>query len=140
MREFVGEAAQIAENRRKARSEEESDDEGDCNDKKHNPHGARRMVAAKPCAGDVCDRGHENDSEESADVEHHKLFFEGPGQREKKKHANCEEDMAADAGAGAQLEGGEVVVGGGGQRGVSWMLTCSLVSVLFFGWMWKCGV
>jgi hypothetical protein len=65
---------------------------------------------------DVSDGGHENDSEEGADVEDEEFFAESPGEGEKKEDADAEEDVAADFGAGSLLVGGEIFGGELGQR------------------------
>jgi hypothetical protein len=57
------------------------------------------MVAADVDLGDAGDGGHEDDSEEGADVEDEQLFFECPRKGEKKKNAEGEEDVAADLSA-----------------------------------------
>jgi hypothetical protein len=58
--------------------------------------------------GDARDGGHENDSEEGADVEDEELFLECPGESEEEKNGDGEEDVAADFGAGSLLVGSEV--------------------------------
>jgi hypothetical protein len=57
---------------------------------------------------DAIDGGHENDSEEAADIEDQKLFSEGEGEGEKKEDGDREENVAADFGAGSLLVRGEV--------------------------------
>ena len=64
---------------------------------------------------DAGDDGHENDGEEGADVEDQELFFEGPGEGEKKEDRDSEEDVAADGGAGSLFVGSEVFGRGVGQ-------------------------
>jgi hypothetical protein len=81
------------------------------------------MVAAEVEPGDAGDGGHEDDSEESADVEDEDLFLEGPGEGEKEKDSDAEEDVAADLGAGSLLVRGEVFGRGGGQPISPWVLT-----------------
>ena len=68
---------------------------------------------------DAGDGGHENDSEEGADVEDEELFLEGPGEGEKEEDADAEEDVAADFGAGAFLVRGEGLRVRGWSAGVS---------------------
>jgi hypothetical protein len=58
---------------------------------------------------DAIDGGHEDDGEESADVEDEELVLEGPGEREQKEDDDAEQDVAAYFGAGSLLVGGEVV-------------------------------
>src|SRR6202020_2165553 len=115
--EFVGEAAEIAEDRGKAGGEEEGEDEGDRDDQENNGHCTRGVVTAEARARDVGDSRHEDYGEESADVEDHQLFLDCPSESEEEKDADGEEDVAADVGAGSQLVGGELVGVGGGQRG-----------------------
>jgi hypothetical protein len=71
---------------------------------------------------DAPDGGHEDDSEEGADVKDEELFLEGPGEGEKQEDADAEEDVAADLAAGLLLVGGEVRRRGG-QRALLWVLT-----------------
>jgi hypothetical protein len=66
------------------------------------------MVAANADLSDAGDSGHENDSEESADVEDEELFLECPGESEEEKDRDGEEDVTADFGAGSLLVGSEV--------------------------------
>jgi hypothetical protein len=61
------------------------------------------MVATEVQPGDAGDGGHEDDSEESADVENEDLFLEGPGQGEEEKDGDGEEDVAANGCAGPLL-------------------------------------
>jgi hypothetical protein len=61
------------------------------------------------------DGGHEDDGEESADVEDEQLFFKCPGKGEKKKNADGEEDVPANFNAGSLLVGDEVFGAGVGQ-------------------------
>lgn len=102
-RKIVREAAKVAQYRWKASGEEESNDEGDGDDEENNGYGAGRMIAAKVDLGDASDGGHEDDSEEGADVEDQKLFLYGPGEGEEEKDADREEDVAANCGAGSLL-------------------------------------
>jgi hypothetical protein len=81
------------------------------------------MVAAKVQLGDTGDGGHQDDSEESADVEDEDLFLEGPGEGEKEEDSDREEDVAANFGAGSLLVRGEVFGRGGGQPISPWVLT-----------------
>jgi hypothetical protein len=108
---FVGEAAEIVQNRRKAGGEKECKDPGDAGDEKDDGHGAGRMVAAKVELPDAIDGGHENDGEEAADVEDQDLFLERPGEGEEKKDGDGEEDVAADCCAGSLLVRGEIFGG-----------------------------
>ncbi len=78
--EFVGEVIEVAEDGREASGEEEGEDGGDGGDQKDNGDAAGRLVAAEIEPGDAADSGHEDDCEESADVEDQKLFLEGPGE------------------------------------------------------------
>jgi hypothetical protein len=48
---------------------------------------------------DASDGGHEDDSEEGADVEDEELFPEGPGEGEEEKDTDGEENVAAYRGA-----------------------------------------
>jgi hypothetical protein len=57
---------------------------------------------------DAGDGGHENDSEEGADVEDQELFLEGVGESQEQKNGDGEENVAADCGAGSLLVWGEV--------------------------------
>jgi hypothetical protein len=66
------------------------------------------MVAANADLGDAVDGGHENDSEEGADVEDEELLLERPGKGEEEKDRDGEEDVTADFGAGSLLVGSEV--------------------------------
>src|SRR5580704_15416421 len=66
------------------------------------------MIAAQVELRDARDGGHEDDSKEAADVEDQKLFLEGPGEGEKKKDGDREEDVAADFGPGSLFVGSEV--------------------------------
>jgi hypothetical protein len=77
------------------------------------------MIAAQVETRDAIDGGHEDDSEEGADVEDQDLFPECPGEGEKEEDRDAEEDVAADFGAGSLLVGGEVFGGGDGQLGFS---------------------
>ncbi len=54
-------------------------------------------------AGDASDGGHQDDSEERADVEDQQLFLEGPGEGEEEEDADGEEDVAADVAAWTAL-------------------------------------
>jgi hypothetical protein len=45
---------------------------------------------------DAGDGGHENDSEEGADVEDQELFLEGVGEGEEQKDGDGKENVAAD--------------------------------------------
>jgi hypothetical protein len=58
--------------------------------------------------GDAVDDGHEDDSEETADVEDQQLLLEGPGEGEEKQDDDGEEDIAADGCSGLLLVRGEV--------------------------------
>jgi hypothetical protein len=66
---------------------------------------------------DALDGGHENDSEEGADVEDEELFPEGEGEGEKKEDGDAEEDVATDPGAGVFFVGGQVFGCRAGQLG-----------------------
>ena len=66
---------------------------------------------------DAAYEGHENDSEQGADVEDEELFPEGPGEGEEEEDCDAEEDVAADFSAGSLLVGGEVFGCGAGQLG-----------------------
>ena len=57
------------------------------------------MVAADIELRDASDGGHEDDSEEGADVEDEELFPEGPGEGEEEKDTDGEENVAAYRGA-----------------------------------------
>jgi hypothetical protein len=46
LRQFVGEAAEVAQDRRQAGGEEEREDACDADDQQDDRYGARRMVAA----------------------------------------------------------------------------------------------
>jgi hypothetical protein len=120
LREFGGEVAEIAQDRRQARGEEEGEDKGDDDDQNDDGDRAGGVVAAKVEFGDVGDCGPEDDSEESADVEDQELFLEGPCEGEKEEDDDGEEDVAANLCAGSLLVGCELAGGGIGQRGVSW--------------------
>jgi hypothetical protein len=66
---------------------------------------------------DAIDGGHENDSEEAADVEDEKFLSQVEGEGEKEKDGYREEDVAADFRSGVFYIGSEVFGCGGGQRG-----------------------
>ncbi len=110
-----GEVAEVAQNRGKAGGEEECQDQRDRDDQEDDGYGARGVVAAKAALRDPGDGWHENDSEESADVEDQQLLLEGPGETEEKKDEDGEEDVAADGGAGSLFVRGEVFGRGVGQ-------------------------
>jgi hypothetical protein len=77
-----GEVAEIAQDRRKADGEEEREDEENDEDEDDDGDCARGLVVAD---FDLCDAAygrHENDGEESADVEDEEFFFEGVGERQ----------------------------------------------------------
>ena len=88
--------------KKNARTSRDSDDQED------DRYGARGVVAAKVELSDACDGGHENDSEERADVNDHQLILKGPGECEEEKDGDAEEDGAADFCAGPLLVRGEV--------------------------------
>jgi hypothetical protein len=90
------------------------------------------MVATDVELGDAGDGGHEDDSEERADVEDQDLFLEGPGEGEQEKNSDRKEDVAADFSAGALLVRGEVFRCGDRQPSSPGVLTvgCSLVCAL----------
>jgi len=94
LREVVGELAEVAEDGRQAGGEEEREDAGDADDQKDDGYSARRAIAADIELGDAAYEGHENDSEEGADVEDEELFPEGPGEGEKEEDRDAEEDVA----------------------------------------------
>jgi hypothetical protein len=71
------------------------------------------MVAADLPCGDADDERHENDGEESADVEDQQLFAEVPGEGEQKQDDDAEENVAADRGAGPAFVRGEADRWGG---------------------------
>jgi hypothetical protein len=71
------------------------------------------MVAAEVQLCDTDDNGHEDDGEESADVEDQQLLLEGPGEGEEKEDGDGEEDIAADGRSGLLLVRGEVREDGG---------------------------
>jgi hypothetical protein len=100
------------------------------------------MVAADVELSDAGDGGHEDDSEERADVEDEDLFLEGPGEGEQEKDADGEEDAAADFSAGALLVRGEFFFRcGDGQPSSPWDADCWMqISVRFWGFGWECGV
>jgi len=102
------EVAEIAQDRRKARGEEEGEDTGDGDDQENDGDDAGRTVAAKVNLGDAVDGRHEDDREESADVDDQDLLLECPGEGEQEQDADREENMAADRGAGPMLVRGEV--------------------------------
>jgi hypothetical protein len=104
--EFVGELAEVAQDGRETGGEEECEDASDADDEKDDCYRARRMVAAQVEASDAAYERHENDSEESADVEDEELFPEGPGEGEKEEDDDTEDDVAADFSAGSLLVGG----------------------------------
>jgi hypothetical protein len=87
---------------------------------------------------DAVDGRHENDGEESTDVEDEEFFFEGVGEGEEKKDSDGEEDVAADKGAGSILLRCEVI-------GLLSQLDspgCSVLdaeSMHFWCLEWKCG-
>ena len=116
LREVVGELAEVAQDGRETGGEEEGEDAGDGDDQKDDGDGARGMVAAQVETSDASDGGHEDDSEEGADVEDQELFPEGPGEGEKQEDRDAEEDVAADFSTGSFLVGGEVFGRGVGQR------------------------
>jgi hypothetical protein len=120
--ELVGELAEVAEDGREAGGEEECEDAGYADDQKDDGCCARGMVAAEIEFCDAGDGGHEDDSEEGADVEHEELFLEGPGKGEEEQDRDAEEDVAADFIAGSLLVGGEVFGCGAGQLGSPWIL------------------
>ncbi len=126
LRELVGELAEVAYDGREAGGEEESEDASESDNQEHDCHTARRMVAADIELGNASDDGHENDGKEGADVKDQELFFEGPGKGEKKQDGDCEEDVAADRGAGALFVGGEVVGRWVGQPISPWTLAWDL--------------
>jgi hypothetical protein len=108
LREFFGEAAEVAQDGGKARGEEERENKGDRDDQEDDGNGARRTVPAKIELGEAGDGGHEDDSEEAADVEDQQLFLDGPGESEKKEDDDAEENVTADFSAGPLLVRGEV--------------------------------
>src|SRR3954447_2125504 len=74
------------------------------------------MIAAQVETSDARDGGHENDSEERADVEDQDLFPEAPGEGEKEEGRDAEDDVAANFCAGSLLVGREAFCRGDGQR------------------------
>jgi len=114
---FGGEVAEVAQDRRQAGGEEEGEDESDGDDENEDANSAGGVIAAEVEFGDEFDGGHEDDGEESADVEDQELFLEGPGKGQEEEDGDGEEDVAADFGAGLLLVGVEVAGGGIGQRG-----------------------
>jgi hypothetical protein len=66
---------------------------------------------------DAIDGGHENDSEEAADVEDEEFLSQVEGKGEKEKDGDREEDVSADLCAGVFYIGSEVFGCGRGQRG-----------------------
>jgi hypothetical protein len=71
------------------------------------------MVAAEVELCDADDDGHEDDGEESADVEDQQLLPEGPGEGYEKQNDDAEEDVAADRSSGLLLVRGQVREDGG---------------------------
>src|SRR5437879_5638564 len=71
--EFVGEQAEVAQNGGETGGDEQRDDAGDGDDEKDDGYGAGGMIAAQVEASDARDGGHEDDSEQSADVEDEEL-------------------------------------------------------------------
>jgi len=122
LRELVGEAAEVAQYGGQTGGEEECEYQGDADDEQDDGDGARGMVAAKVDLRDAGDGGHENDSEERADVEDQNLLLEGPGEGEEEKDGDRKEDVAADFSAGSLLVGGEVFGCGDGQPSSPCML------------------
>jgi hypothetical protein len=57
--------------------------------------------------GDAGDDGHQDSSEEGADVDDEHLFLEGPGEGEEEQDSDGKEDVAADCTAGLFLLGRE---------------------------------
>jgi len=123
LRELVGELAEVLQDGRQAGGEEERDDASDGDDQKDDGYRARRMVAAQVETSDAAYEGHEDDSEEGADVEDQDLFPESPGEGEKEEDGDAEEDVGADFSAGSLLVGGEVFGRGDGQLGSPGVLT-----------------
>ena len=91
--------------------------------------------------GDARDGGHENDSEEGADVDDEELFLEGPGEGEKEEDYDAEEKVAADFSAGSFLVRGEVFGCGDGQLVSPWGADCWMqVVCAFSARVRECGV
>jgi hypothetical protein len=141
LRKLVGEAAEVAQDRRQAGGEEEREDARDADDQEDDCYRARRMVSADLQLADAVDEGNENDSEESADVEDQELFLECPGKGEEEKDGDGKEDVAPDFGAGSLFVGSEVFLGGGGQPSSPWDADCWMQLVCASAvQVWECGV
>jgi hypothetical protein len=84
LRQVGGEVAEVTQNGRKAKGEEEGEDGKNRNDEKDDRHAAGGMVAPEAKFGDAADCGHQDHREEGADVEDQQLLLEGPGEREEK--------------------------------------------------------
>ena len=98
------EVAEVTQDGRQTDGEEESEGEKHRDDKENNRHEARRTIAANVGGHDSIDRGHEDDSEKSADVEDEDLLGEHPGKREEEEDPEGKEDVAANVGAGVYNE------------------------------------
>ncbi|WP_260734706.1 hypothetical protein [Tunturiibacter lichenicola] len=85
------------------------------------------MVAANSQLGDAGYGGHEDDREESTDVEDQQLFLEGPGKGEEKNDGEDEEDVAAGDGSGFLFVGREVFGGWSGQLDSPGVLTIGCI-------------
>ena len=94
------------------------------------------MVAADLPGGDADDEGHENDGEESADVEDQQLFAEVPGEGEQKQDDDAEENVAADRGARPAFVRGEADRWGG-QLALLRGSECEMQIVC--AWQLRCG-
>ena len=78
-----GEVTEVAQDGGQTGGEEERENDEDGGDEDDDGDGARRLVVADFELGDAVDGGHENDSEESADVEDEEFFLEGVGEGQK---------------------------------------------------------
>jgi hypothetical protein len=94
--EVDGEVFEVVEDGGKADDEEAGDGDGYGGDESNDGDGAGGMPATDAEAHDLVDSGHEDDSEEGADVDDLQDLAEVPGENQKEGYGEDEEDVAAD--------------------------------------------
>ena len=127
--ELGGELGEVAEDRWKADGEEDGEDENDGGDEQEDGGGAGGSVAANLKLGDAVDDGHQDGSEERADVDDQQLLLEGPGEGEDEEDSKAEEDMAADDAARLLLDGSQMGREGDQVELLYWELDADLAQV-----------
>lgn len=100
---------------RQADDKKDDHDEGYADDEEEDGSGTRGASVIEFDSRDAVDDGHQDSSEECADVDDQEFFLEGPGQGEEEQNAYGKDDVAADGPVGFVRIGNE---GGrlGGQR------------------------